>query len=55
MSNGVGCCLTWAHSAVCSSGQSDLRRTSAGEGVFGEKRILVEGVKCSVMWGRPVG
>jgi hypothetical protein len=27
---------------MCSSGQSDLRRTSAGEGVFGEKLILVE-------------
>ena len=27
---------------VCSSSQSDLRRTLAGEGVFGEKLILVE-------------
>jgi hypothetical protein len=33
----------WAESAVCSSGQSDLRRTLAGDGEFGEKRIPVEG------------
>jgi hypothetical protein len=38
----------WAESEVCSSGQSDLRRTLAGEGVFGEKRILADSGRCSV-------
>jgi hypothetical protein len=33
-------------STVCSGGQSDLRRTLVGEGVFEEKRIPVEGDRC---------
>jgi hypothetical protein len=36
----------WAESVVCSSGQSDLRRTLAGEGVYEEKGIPVEGGRC---------
>ena len=38
----------WAESEVCSSGQSDLRRTLAGEGLFAEKRILANSGRRSV-------
>jgi hypothetical protein len=33
-------------SVVCNSSHYDLRRTSAGEGVFEEKRSPVEGGRC---------
>jgi hypothetical protein len=42
----IGVEWVWVELAIFSSGQSDLRRTSGGEGVFEEKQIPLEGGRC---------